>query len=79
MAQEIGRDDGVALAQPGNHVLPRCRVARDPVQEDHEGAAPGSPIAELVTVEGDLGAFPTRGRHVAGTSKELAKAPKRSR
>ena len=38
--EKIGGDDRVALAEPGNHVLPRRRVACDPVKEDHRGPSP---------------------------------------
>jgi hypothetical protein len=57
VAQEIGGDDRMALAEPGDHRLPRRRAARDPVQEDQERATSDTPIAEPVTVEADLGSF----------------------
>ena len=66
MPKKIGGDNRVALAEPGNHVLPRRRVTCNSVKEDQQRATTGTSIAEPVTVEGDLNwfhqlTFPARG------------------
>ena len=55
MAEEIRGEDGVALAQPGKHLVPRRGAPGDPVEQDQQRAAPGHAIADPVAVQDDLG------------------------
>src|SRR5438034_6040319 len=52
--EEVRRHDGVALGEPGQHVVPGRGAARDPVDQDQDRAGAARAVAQPVTVERDL-------------------------